>query len=172
MLRRRGIDVARLGKGEKGKKTRTLERVMKVVAGAIIVVQLQLLSIGYCDLWVWVIGFWCDVPAWFTVAGGVVAGAGVAFFLLAVVAMKENWRAGIDATQQTSLVTGGVYSISRNPAFVGFDLLYIGIAAMFPNPVLVVLSLGGVVVFTFRYWPKRSICAPRSALIMRLMPGL
>ena len=41
--------------------------------------------------------------------------------------MRDFWRAGISETDKTELVTEGIYQISRNPAFLGFDLLYIGI---------------------------------------------
>ena len=61
--------------------------------------------------------------------------------------MKENWRAGIDASQKTELVTRGIYRISCSPAFVGFDLLYIGVAMAFPNPVLIALTLAAISVF-------------------------
>ena len=47
--------------------------------------------------------------------------------------MKENWRAGVQKEEKTSLVTTGIYSISRNPAFLGFDLMYIGILFSFFN---------------------------------------
>ncbi len=93
-------------------------------------------------------GYGCQQsPAWLSVVGAATAFAGTVFFLLAVVSMKDNWRAGIDPSQETGLVTRGVYRISRNPAFVGFDLLYLGIAAMFPNPALVALALVGPAAF-------------------------
>jgi protein-S-isoprenylcysteine O-methyltransferase Ste14 len=87
------------------------------------------------------VGLFFAAPLWLSLLGAAIALAGVVFFLLAVVAMRDNWRAGIDRMQKTELVTRGVYRISRNPAFVGFDLFYVGIAAMFPNPVLIALSL-------------------------------
>ena len=40
--------------------------------------------------------------------------------------MRDSWRAGIFETDKTKLVTEGIYQISRNPAFLGFDLLIIG----------------------------------------------
>lgn len=44
-----------------------------------------------------------------------------------------------------SLVKGDIYRIIRNPAFVGFDLMYIGILLAFPNawhaPVSITLML-------------------------------
>ena len=50
-----------------------------------------------------------------------------------VTQMKENWRAGVQKEEKTNLVTTGIYSISRNPAFLGFDLMYIGILFSFFN---------------------------------------
>lgn len=43
-------------------------------------------------------------------------------------------------TDQTELVTEGIYGISRNPAFLGFDLVYIGILLMFFNLGLFLIS--------------------------------
>ncbi|MEE3470168.1 MAG: hypothetical protein VZR24_05840 [Butyrivibrio hungatei] len=39
----------------------------------------------------------------------------------------------------------GIYNYSRNPAFLGFDLVYIGILLMFFNPVLLVISVFAMV---------------------------
>lgn len=38
-------------------------------------------------------------------------------------------------------MTEGVYQISRNPAFLGFDLVYLGIGVMFFNWVLFAASV-------------------------------
>jgi protein-S-isoprenylcysteine O-methyltransferase Ste14 len=58
---------------------------------------------------------------------------GVAAFVAAILTMRDNWRAGFGEGQHTRLVTGGVYRISRNPAFLGFDLLYLGCALACPT---------------------------------------
>ena len=138
VLRRRGVRTDRLGKGQKERKTRIVEIVLLVVSFSMPVAQ-------YAST---VANWGCiEAPEWLGWTGVVVAFAGVAFFLLAVIAMKENWRAGIDASQKTELVSRGIYRISRNPAFVGFDLLYVGIAMAFPNLFLVSLTLAGLVVF-------------------------
>ena len=47
--------------------------------------------------------------------------------------MKDSWRAGIPDRDKTKLVTDGIYRYSRNPAFLGFDLQYIGILLMYFN---------------------------------------
>ncbi|EKC72198.1 isoprenylcysteine carboxyl methyltransferase family protein, partial [human gut metagenome] len=44
-------------------------------------------------------------------------------FVISVWTMKDSWRAGVSKTDQTELVTDGIYQISRNPAFLGFDLV-------------------------------------------------
>ncbi len=137
-LRRRGIRTDRLGKGQKERRTRTLEIVLLVVSFSMPVAQYGSIIAGWGCV---------AAPEWLGWAGIPMAFAGVVFFLLAVVAMRENWRAGIDASQKTELVTRGIYRVSRNPAFVGFDLLYIGVTLAFPNPILIALTAVGVVVF-------------------------
>ncbi len=47
--------------------------------------------------------------------------------------MRDSWRAGFSYDQRTGLVMTGIYRLSRNPAFLGFDLLYIGCAAVPSN---------------------------------------
>lgn len=55
--------------------------------------------------------------------------------------MKDSWRAGVSAQEKTELVTGGIYRISRNPAFLGFDLMYLGILLLFFSWPLCVLTV-------------------------------
>lgn len=64
---------------------------------------------------------------------GVVIGViSVFFFAAATITMKTSWRVGIPE-EKTALITNGIYKWSRNPAFVGFDLLYISMCLMFFN---------------------------------------
>jgi protein-S-isoprenylcysteine O-methyltransferase Ste14 len=72
---------------------------------------------------------------------------GVVCFIAAMGTMRNNWRAGFSEKQNTSLVTHGIYRISRNPAFVGFDLLYIGCALIFPNALNLLICFLAVVLF-------------------------
>ena len=64
---------------------------------------------------------------------------GVLCFALATTTMKSAWRVGIPE-EKTMLITRGIYSISRNPAFVGFDLIYLSICFMFYNLPLMLCS--------------------------------
>nr|WP_300825021.1 methyltransferase [uncultured Schaedlerella sp.] len=54
--------------------------------------------------------------------------------------MIAQSRKGIK-TDQTELVTNGIYWFSRNPAFLGFDLVYIGILLMFFHWILLAASV-------------------------------
>lgn len=64
-------------------------------------------------------------------AGLVLTFLGVLLFFISVKTMGINWRAGVNEQQRTELVTTGIYRFSRNPAFVAFDLLYLGFALIF-----------------------------------------
>ena len=59
------------------------------------------------------------------IIGAILGFIGDLVFLLAITCMKDSWRAGIPKSDKTKLVTNGIYKISRNPAFLGFDLVYI-----------------------------------------------
>ena len=79
--------------------------------------------------------------------GIVLAALGDIFFIISVITMKDNWRAGISPDEQTKLVTNGIYRISRNPAFLGFDLVYIGILMMFFHWPLFVITTFALIIF-------------------------
>ena len=72
--------------------------------------------------------------------GALIAFMGMTVFVLSVITMKNNWRVGVSTSEKTELVTKGIYSISRNPAFLGFDLMHIGVLIMFYNIPLFVLT--------------------------------
>lgn len=84
---------------------------------------------------------------WVRIAGAVIAAAGTVVFIVAVRDMRDSWRAGVSKTDKTELVTNGIYRISRNPAFLGFDLVYIGVLLMFYNYVLFAVSLLSILIF-------------------------
>lgn len=86
-------------------------------------------------------------PAAIRVLGAVMSVLGTVTFIAAVRAMRDSWRAGVSETDKTELVTNGIYQISRNPAFLGFDLLYIGILLMFFNWILCVITVFAVIMF-------------------------
>lgn len=52
---------------------------------------------------------------------------------------------GIDKNTKTKLITSGLYKYSRNPAFVGFDFMFIGLFLTFPNIVTLFISLLNII---------------------------
>lgn len=49
--------------------------------------------------------------------------------------MKNFWRIGIDIDMKTELVTSGLFSISRNPVFLGMIASLVGLFFLTPNAV-------------------------------------
>lgn len=137
LLRKKGIAANRMAKGSKPKHTAIVEWCLLIATYGIAVIQF--VSI-----------FWpqflfpiqlVDAIKWIGVA---MTCTGVVFFLIAVIAMRDNWRAGIDESQTTNIVTTGIYRISRNPAFVGFDILYIGTTLALSSVVMFAAATIGV----------------------------
>ena len=76
---------------------------------------------------------WNYLPAGVRLTGFCVGMLGDAIFLLSVLCMKDSWRAGIPDKDKTELVTTGIYRFSRNPAFLGFDLMYVSVLLLYGN---------------------------------------
>ncbi|UMB60164.1 isoprenylcysteine carboxylmethyltransferase family protein [Lutibacter sp. A80] len=56
--------------------------------------------------------------------------------------MANSWRIGIDEKNKTTLITKGLFSISRNPIFLGIMFANIGLFLVIPNAfTLLVISL-------------------------------
>ena len=119
--KRRGIQTMQIGRG-KDTQTHTVETLMGIATVGIIPAQLLSIAFGWSHL---------SANARFT--GFCVGMVGDLIFLISVLCMKDSWRAGIPANEKTELVTDGIYAYSRNPAFLGFDLQYLGVLLMYCN---------------------------------------
>ncbi|MBP6409714.1 MAG: isoprenylcysteine carboxylmethyltransferase family protein [Pseudarcicella sp.] len=62
------------------------------------------------------------------------------WIFVAQVQMSKSWRIGIDEKNSTELVTKGIFSISRNPIFLGMILTVLGLFLILPNAVTFFLS--------------------------------
>lgn len=131
--KKKGITTHQIGK-RKEKKLHTVETLMSVATFSVAIIQL--LSIFFD---------WNIMPSGARFTGFCIAGIGDIFFLISVTYMKDSWRAGIPEKDKTKLVTDGIYKFSRNPAFVGFDFMYIGILLMFFNIGTLLFSLFSIV---------------------------
>lgn len=133
--KKKGIQTTQVGKGKTG-FVKAVECTM--MAASIVVFVAEIISIAFGT---------SLLPDWARWIGVGIATLGVGIFILAVLTMRDSWRAGVSTTDKTELVTNGVFSISRNPAFLGFDLVYIGILLMFFNWVLLVVSVFAAIMF-------------------------
>lgn len=129
LLAKQGIRTNRLAKGLKPARTKRVESALVFATYTMAVIQ-------YASTWLsgYLGGF--TLPKDVRSTGIFLMVMGVAFFVAAITTMRDNWRAGVEENQQTAMVVQGVYRISRNPAFVGFDLLYLGSALAMPNIVI------------------------------------
>lgn len=85
------------------------------------------------------------LPEGFVMAGCILGLIGDIVFTTAVLTMRDSWRAGLAEEDTTKMITNGIYQFSRNPAFLGFDLVYMGILLMFFNWILFAFSIWAMV---------------------------
>lgn len=122
MQKKQGIKTDQMGKGLKPKKTLIIELFLKITTYSIVLVEVLSIFTFHKNL---------NIIQY--VIGLIIAILGVLTFIVAMIAMKDSWRAGIQSEEKTTLIKKGIYKISRNPAFLGFDLMYIGLLIMFFN---------------------------------------
>lgn len=135
LQRHKGIRTDQMGRGKTG-PSRRIEIAMK--AGSVAVPMIEMISV-YLNL--------TALSNPLRTAGTVTALAGDVVFVISVLTMKDSWRAGVSENEKTELVTTGIYGVSRNPAFLGFDLMYVGLLLMFFNPVLLAATAYQIVMF-------------------------
>ena len=140
MLSKSGIKTDRMGRGSKPRRTFVIEVVLKSTTS--VAAGVQLISIVFADKLPLLIQF-----GWARSIGFAISLSGIAVFITAMAAMRDSWRAGIDNTQKTRMVKTGIYRYSRNPAFVGFDLFYIGMALAFSNGLNILFALALILLF-------------------------
>ena len=131
--KQQSIKTNQMGIGNKSRKVLLIERIMSCAT-----VLTAIFDIGSIFL---VKQFPAKEIRMIGIAIGVI---GVIFFALATITMKTSWRVGIPE-EKTTLITNGIYQWSRNPAFVGFDLLYLAICLMFFNIPLACVSVWAAV---------------------------
>ena len=135
LQKKQGIQTDQIGKDKVG-FVKFVEVTMKVAAVLVFVAGLVSIFIGtnYGSVTV-------------RVMGAAISVVGTFVFIAAVQTMRDSWRAGVSKTDKTELVTKGIYQISRNPAFLGFDLLYIGTLLMFFNWLLCILTVFAIIMY-------------------------
>lgn len=133
--KKQGIQTDHLGEGKQG-FVRSVELTTKLAAALVLLAGLASIFLNTGRS-----------PAPVRAAGAVLAVLGAAVFIAAVHTMGDSWRAGVSEHEQTALVTTGIYRFSRNPAFLGFDLLHLGTLLMFFNGPLCALTALAILMY-------------------------
>lgn len=124
--KRHGIRTHQIGR-RKEKELHAVETLMSIATLGAPTAQLMSIAFG-----------WSHLPANARFTDFLIGMVGDGIFLLSVFCMKDSWRAGIPDKDKAELVTAGIYRYSRNPAFLGFDFMYVGVLLMYEN----LLTLG------------------------------
>ena len=140
-LLKQKIKVNQLGKGNyKEKNIIKFEIILKILT--VLMVFIQLFSIIIEDNW-----YIINIPLFIKIIGLVILLISNIIFIFSIITMKNNWRVGIPNNDNTNLITNGIYKISRNPAFLAFDLLYIGLSLVYPNPLNIIFTILLIIMF-------------------------
>ncbi len=87
------------------------------------------------------------MPVWYMenqlviIAGLAIIHVALVWIIIAQYQMSNSWRIGIDEENKTSLVTKGIFSISRNPIFLGMIVTVFGLFLILPNALSFFLTL-------------------------------
>ena len=131
--KRQGVQTRQIGR-VKEKSVHRVEVLMSIATFAAPVIQILSILFG-----------WNHMPANARFTGFCIGMLGDIIFLVSVLCMKDSWRAGISDKDRTKLVTTGIYRYSRNPAFLGFDFMYVGLLLMHFNLSMLVVSAFAII---------------------------
>jgi protein-S-isoprenylcysteine O-methyltransferase Ste14 len=79
--------------------------------------------------------------------GFLCCGIGIAGTFLAQMAMGASWRIGVDESERTELVTGGVFTLCRNPIYTFMVIAWVGFAFLVPTWLSLASIPVGIVAF-------------------------
>lgn len=69
------------------------------------------------------------------------------WIIVAQVQMSISWRVGIDHSVKTELKTNGLFSVSRNPVFLGMLITLSGIFLILPNAITLLVFVASTLLF-------------------------
>lgn len=69
------------------------------------------------------------------------------WIIVAQVQMSNSWRVGIDHSAKTELKTNGLFSVSRNPVFLGMLITLAGIFFLLPNAITLLVFVSSTLLF-------------------------
>lgn len=84
------------------------------------------------------------------ILGVMIVTLGLVPFALAFISFGHSWRIGIDRQTPGSLVTQGIFRVTRNPIYVGFILFFAGIFLLNPTWFFLIFALLAVLAMHFQ----------------------
>ena len=133
--KRKGIQTNQIAKRENKDQQYYIELTMKVVTWVVVFVEvISIFSVN------------SNVSQIMNFTGIILGILGNIIFACAITTMKDSWRAGLAENDKTEMITSGIYQISRNPAFLGFDCVYLGILFMFFNIPLLMITVLAILI--------------------------
>lgn len=69
------------------------------------------------------------------------------WIIIAQTQMSNSWRVGIDHSAKTELKTNGLFSVSRNPVFLGMLTTLLGVFLICPNAVTLLPFVASTLLF-------------------------
>jgi protein-S-isoprenylcysteine O-methyltransferase Ste14 len=75
------------------------------------------------------------------ITGCILIAFGLVIFILSLISFGKSWRVGIDKENPGSLVTTGIFSITRNPIFVFLDLYFVSTWLIYSNLFFLISSI-------------------------------
>ena len=129
LQKRKGIQTDQMARDKDKNKVFYIELIMKIATYSVVAVEV------FCIVFITP-----SLPQILVMIGVCLGLTGDILFALSVITMKDSWRAGIAENDKTEIITNGIYSISRNPAFLAFDCVYVGLLLMFFHWVLLIFS--------------------------------
>ncbi|MFT5166791.1 MAG: protein-S-isoprenylcysteine O-methyltransferase Ste14 [Saprospiraceae bacterium] len=85
--------------------------------------------------------FWYLEHQYLQMIGWVLLHVSLVWVLIAQLQMSNSWRIGIDTKNKTELVTNGLFSISRNPIFLGILIADLGLFLVLPNAFTLLIAV-------------------------------
>ena len=83
--------------------------------------------------------------SWIRIIAVILISSGVIIFISALISFRNSWRIGIDTREPDKLITSGIFKYSRNPIFLFLDILFVGMAMIYPSIFMIAFALISVI---------------------------